>query len=1112
MKLLKLIFTLFFSSTCFSIMAQSVSVKWELSDKNNLASSTISGDASATSLVTNSFTLGSKLSINSTLTSSGADTGYTAVSYDPSFTSFTPSAQVTSATAEHTLTFDVTPAEGHSMKVTKFSLDACKVGTDGGGLIVKYKIDGGTETTLESISPLRNKIMSGNSTGYSSHEITIPDLCTDKKISFIIYVTGVATNKAIALRNIQVDGAMDEEVYDASHYFTAFTFYGKTSSDTYSRIDIYDLIKSLKNGDNIRYSTTLFDEPSDFISELSSALTADYTPEVTYADHIATVNIKKSGSTEFTFSITFKVTNRKSKGTATPLKRGLMAINLSSSGGSGNLVSWRARATDSHNYKFKLYRGTSAASQTTKLNSGSYIAGKTNFTDTSGSSSSYYKLEVYDDNDNLIETEVSGKTWSNQTYYLTLQGGAPVDPTSAGASYTPNDASYCDMDGDGEYEIVLKWAPSNEKDAASSGVTSPAFYGCYKLDGTRLWILHTGANMFNSAHTTPFIAWDLDGDGYGEFIVKTAPGAIDGEGNYILMDDDDPTENLKSSNGKQDHGSEYLTVFDGTTGAELSTIKYHTAYGDATTSQWGDEKQNRSERYLAAIGWLDGEGSNPSAIFARGYYASAFVGAYDWDGTELKLRWLSKNTTSGQGLYGEGAHWISVGDCNGDGKQDIVYGSAALKNNGDLLYRTGLGHGDALHLGEFDPDHDGLEVFMVHEKSPYGMDLRDAKTGSIILHNTASSDTGRGLIAHFDPESEGSFWQYSASSSLFDWKNDTIMATVSHGGGASLNNRIYWNGDLADDFFDKSVLEYYNTSSNGFWRMQVNGGNYTIGTLNNSTKYNPCVLGDLLGDWREEIVTWTGDATSGYQLIINATSYATDYTLPHLMDDANYRAQVINQNCAYNQPPHLSYNPIVEKTLKRVPAIHSDNVASSLGKDWDFMYTTYPVIIPDGVKAWYITGKDDNVDTVKVKQLATGSVVPACRAILYCTDNADGVKFRPTTKTATSISNLYGKGNYYDATLEESATTGYYELRDGDNGLGFYRANGKQIAGGTGFISFTSEKDFYALGVSFGTPAAINNVMTNDTSKADIYNLSGQRVDANYHGIVIRDGSKFIMK
>lgn len=899
--------------TAMGLYAQNVTALWSLSDKDNLPAVELTGDAASVALVSGTFLQGSNIGTTATLAASGADTGYTGVSYDPPFTSFTPATKVTAKAAGHCVSVTVTPQSGHTFKPTAISFDAVKVGTDNGNFDVYYKVGTGSETALGTgLSPLRNKITASNSTGFSHHEYTLGDVITNgQPFTLYLYIynlngTDTSSPKAIGFRNVTIRGAVDEQINTAGDFVTKFTCSGTKSLGNSETIDLTSLVASLKNGETATYSTKLYGAPDDF----RLTLTDGYTSDVAYANNTATVTISKGGEQVFSFNVRFIVTNRQPKPAAKPLKRGLMALSLKGAGmGNGNLISWRHHASDDQGVKYKLYRGTSADDQPTVLNMGRYVTTKTNFLDTSGDASSYYRLEVYDKYGTLIETEVSGKTWDNQTLRIPTQ--TPVD-TRNGATYTPNDASYCDMDGDGEYEIILKWYPSNAKDAASSGTTSNIIFDCYKLDGTRLWRIDMGPNFFASAHTVQFIAWDLDGDGYGEFMAKTAPGTIDGEGNYVLLGNDDPTENLLSGRGKQDHGPEYITVFDGMTGGELATIPYHTDYA-AGLAYWGDSNQNRSERYLAALAYLDGPDKNPSPIFARGYYKGAFVGAYDWDGTELKERWVSRNTVSGQGLWGEGAHWISVGDCDDDGYQEIVYGSAALDHDGSLLYRTGLGHGDALHLGDFLPDRPGMEVFMVHEESPYGYDLRDAATGKLLLHETASSDTGRGLAAHFDSSSDHSQFIYSASAGMHDCTDGSIIADTWAIGssGAGINNRIYWDGDLYDEFFDKSIIAHWNPSTKAFDRYKFNNTFYVAGKLNNDTKYNPCVLGDLLGDWREEIVTWNEDDNS---LNICATSYTSTFRLPHLMDDLNYRVQVVNQNCCYNQPPHLSFDPAIVYT------------------------------------------------------------------------------------------------------------------------------------------------------------------------------------------------------
>ncbi len=598
-----------------ALKAQTVTATWQYCDIDNLSAVGVVSGGETSTLLTPSYELGEYLTPYQELANSGADTdnGYEAVVYDPHFVTLQPSEQVSAKTEGHKVCFAVAPASGHKFMPTKVSFDACKVGTDNGGIDVVVS-DGMTTTTLGSVTPLRNKIQEGNSTGYSHHEFLINDYnVSDEGFTLALYIMNVATNKEMGLRNIVIEGEMDSEIHVAGDYLKTLTFTGRERYGEAETMDLLPTVSSLKNGESARCSVKLAEDPTNFAYTMNDAY-ASCSATIDYADHKAEVSIENDGVEVLNFSVTFSIVPESSKGAPTPLKRGLMALHQSS----GNLVSWRARKKDDKNLRFMLYR--IADGEETVLNDGNFIAGKTNYMDSSGKASYTYRLEVLDADGNVIETDQNTETWSNQTLYIPLTEGPPVDNSGLGASYTPNDCGICDMDGDGQYDIIVKWYPSNAKDAASSGSTSNIFFDCYKLDGTFMWRIDMGQNFFASAHTVQFIAWDFDGDGYGEFMAKTAPGTVDGLGNYVIMGDDDPTANWKNSRGKQVEGPEYITVFDGMTGAEISTIPYHTDYA-AGEDYWGDSNQNRSERYLAAIAWLDGEDANPSPIFARGYYS-----------------------------------------------------------------------------------------------------------------------------------------------------------------------------------------------------------------------------------------------------------------------------------------------------------------------------------------------------------------------------------------------------------------------------------------------------------------------------------------------------------
>ena len=624
------------------------------------------------------------------------------------------------------------------------------------------------------------------------------------------------------------------------------------------------------------------------------------------------------------------------------LDRGLVVVLNPS--GDGRLVSWRFFGTDDEETYFEVIRD----GETIKKS----ITDATCYLDKSGYAKSTYQVVAHYP-DETTDTTEAVTPWSGVYYSLALDKPEGGTVNSSSYEYTPNDCSVGDVDGDGQYEIILKWDPSNSKDNSNSGYTGNVIIDCYKLDGTKLWRIDLGPNIRAGAHYTQFLVYDFDGDGKAEMICKTAPGSVDGQGDYVnqaATDDEitsaDNTEDYRNSNGRVNGGQEYLTVFNGETGAAIHTVFYNpnrnggVGGDDAGTFNWGGSSKsdtgsygNRGERYLATVAYLDGPDSNPSAVMCRGYYTYAFLWAVDFDGSELTTKWLhysksktqvehtdtdgntttttySSSTSGVSGgsytAYSNGNHNLSCADVDGDGCDEIVYGSCAIDNDGTLLYATGYGHGDAMHLSDLLPDRDGLEVFEVHESEDdyHGWDIHDAATGEII-HNgiIADSDNGRGLAADIDDDYRGfEFW--SASDSQI---RNAVSGSVISTSSTTVNFRTYWNGDLQDELLDGNKMDEW--TGDGTSRIYPSDGEnfYDIASSStcNSTKKTPNLQADILGDWREEVILW--NSSDSAHLNIFTANEETEFRVPTLMHDHVYRLGVAWQNVAYNQPPHLGY-------------------------------------------------------------------------------------------------------------------------------------------------------------------------------------------------------------
>ena len=567
------------------------------------------------------------------------------------------------------------------------------------------------------------------------------------------------------------------------------------------------------------------------------------------------------------------------------LDRGVVALPS----GSGVLISWRMLGDDPANISFNVYRNGSKITA-------SPITSSTNYLDTSGTTSAAYTVRAVVNGVELAANPAKA-TWANP--YLAVNLNRPnggTTPSGEAYTYSPNDLSVGDLDGDGEYEIVVKWDPSNAKDNSQSGYTGNVFIDAYEMNGTRLWRIDLGRNIRAGAHYTQFMVYDLDGDGKAEVAMKTAPGTRDAAG--TALGGSNANTDYRTSAGYILSGPEYLTVFNGQTGVAMATTDYLPARG--TVSSWGDNYGNRVDRFLAGVAYLDG--SRPSLIFSRGYYTRAVLVAWDFRNGQLTRRWTFDSNASGNSTAaGQGAHSLTVGDVDQDGRDEIVFGAATIDDNGSLLYSTRLGHGDALHLSDFLPNRPGLEVFMVHESPSsygnHGVEMHDAKTGQIIWSFQGGGDIGRGVIMDIDPRTPGAE----------SWSSVTGVTSATGGAitsskPASINFAAWWDGDLLREQLNNTMIDKWNYASNNSSRL-LTAYNYGAAS-NNGTKATPGLSADILGDWREEVI-WRHENNS--QLLIFATPHVTSHKLRTLMHDTQYRTAIAWQNVGYNQPPHTSF-------------------------------------------------------------------------------------------------------------------------------------------------------------------------------------------------------------
>lgn len=631
------------------------------------------------------------------------------------------------------------------------------------------------------------------------------------------------------------------------------------------------------------------------------------------------------------------------------LDRGVVAIMTEN----GVYLSWRRLATESADSNFEVYRNKE------KITEGAI----TNYVDTNGTINDYYTIvcngtmsdpvAVLDNN--YIEIPLQN-TPDYEGDYVTSRDGVTY------GYYMPGDGTYGDLDGDGEYEIVFLWNPSDAKDAATGGRTGKVYMDAYKLDGTFMWRIDMGWNIRAGAHDTQLCVADFDNDGASEVMVRTADGTTDAAGNVI--GDASKGESYESSWAAQDGGKNlrgplYVTVFDGETGVALDTTDYfpnNIAGSNSVSLSFGDDFGNRSERYNATIAYLDGQ--TPSAVFGRGYYMGKdgnqrmAAAAYDYRNGELTMRWGFDTAEGSNAQYvGNGNHNIEAADLDGDGKDEVCIGATAWDDDGSVLWCSHLGHGDAMHVGDFTPENEGLEVMLAHEEAGndittlglnkalgidpnatemnWGITLQDAKTGTFLQAYQGNKDTGRGIIGNIG-YGDSYYVMWGAASTGYHDNEGNDLGDL----GLAMNGRIYWDGDLQDELQDHRgagkdiVISKWNDDTKKVEDLFVPEGTHSI----NSTKGNTNGQADLIGDWREEFVTYaiTGDDTQvekttvpgsfgkeievevaktkyTYALRVYTTTIPTEYNFYTLAHDDVYRNSSGAYNNCYNQPPHISW-------------------------------------------------------------------------------------------------------------------------------------------------------------------------------------------------------------
>lgn len=751
------------------------------------------------------------------------------------------------------------------------------------------------------------------------------------------------------------------------------------------------------------------------------------------------------------------------------LDRGLVAVKTTK----GVYCSWRIQADEYYDVKYNLYRdGTKVNAEPLDVS---------NFTDTSGSESSQYTVKAVL---NGVEQQASKAATVFKSNYKEIK---IKHDASLKATYEPNDACCADVDGDGEVEILMKFNNKEEGEQlypkngpTINGVATKEYsmLACLKQDGTVLWWVNCGPNMGDFQNNEQnIVGYDWDMDGKAEVVMRLE------EGSTVHMADG--TTYTIGANGKNGsswtnyrepkgsgsvewfthYGKEFLWYCEGATGKPYQCIEFPLKrLEDGETdlkAAWGDGYGHRSSKYFFGAPYLDGK--HPSIFLGRGIYTRHKFIAYDVDPKthDLKVRWKWTNNQPGSPWYGQGYHNYIVADVDWDGRDEIVWGSMVIDDNGMGLSTTGLGHGDAQHIGDFNPYIHGQEMFACNEDNPSN-NYRDATTSKIYYRKTDTNDDGRCLAGNFYNDFPGAVGHSAHDTPISTVTNEHVSTNTN---GLSMNFRIYWDGDLLEECFNNTEV-----TKPGVGTIATFLGAYS----NNGTKATPCYQGDIFGDWREEVIERTADNN----IRIYTTNEPTKWRNYSLWYDHQYRNGMVWQPCGYNQPPHVSYflGELEGITIAPPPLTTTgrEEVGSSISKALD------------GKHALLATTGD-----------ATVSVAEGASPAIF-TDNAPSwVQGTAASECRTKDTEI--KYTYYTHTLTGGAFTGGMRLvKQGDGTL--VLPNVKQ--------TYTGKTDVWAGTLQFDGTMESSPVWLNRFAELNSNggNFKGG-IKADY-GSVIRPGGK----